>query len=272
MSFRVLGCGSSTGVPSIAGDWGGCDCSNIKNRRRRPSFLVTRKSENGKCTRVLVDTGPDLREQLLSARVDWVDGVFYTHAHADHTHGINDLRPIAIKHDTCLSLYMDEKTTSSIRSSFGYCFKNSFQQSKTEQKYDYPPIASANIIRSGSVVTVDGSGGSLVVLPYNQVHGGEVSLGFRFGKVAYSTDLSYMLDEAMNALVGLDVLIIGALRWTVHKNHFSVDQALRVIERLTPKRAFLTHMHVDLDYDSLRRYLPAYVEPAYDDLEFSVQE
>jgi len=301
--FRILGCGSSTGVPRVGNDWGQCDQRNPKNRRRRTALLITKHGDNERFTRILIDTGPDLREQLLSACVDRLDAVLYTHAHADHTHGINDLRPIALKHKVRLDLYMDALTSSRIRKSFYYCFRaqvspsnhvrealcfgDSVQSSDVTQvaqdgsissldmaqdDVDYAPIASDHVIKPGDRVTVDGPGGPITAVSFRQIHGTDTSLGFRFGKVAYATDVSQMSDETMSLLRGLDVLIIGALRWTPHLSHFTVDQALQVIGHLNPKRAILTHMHVDLDYNVLKDYLPDHVEPGYDDMEFTLDD
>lgn len=267
LHFRILGCGSSPGVPRIGGptgaDWGQCDPSNPRNRRLRCSLLVRRRDVGGE-TRVLVDSGPDLREQCISAGIDWADGVLYTHAHADHIHGIDDLRSFVLNRRRRVDVYLDERTSKRVRDAFGYCFV-------TPEGSSYPPILTEHRIAAGDVVEVDGPGGRLEALPYTQSHGESESLGFRFGRVAYSPDVSGMSDATMDALQGLDVLIIDALRWTPHVSHFSVDQALEVIGKLAPKRAILTHMHIDLDYATLKARLPSHVEPAHDGLEFEVE-
>jgi phosphoribosyl 1,2-cyclic phosphate phosphodiesterase len=258
MSLRVtiLGCGSSGGVPRIGSMWGKCDPTNPKNRRRRCSILVEQKSKQG-TTSVLVDTSPDLREQLLSVRADALDGVLFTHDHADHTHGIDDLRMVAYAMKKRIDCYMDAPTRQSIVSRFAYCFS-------TPEGSSYPPILVAKSLTAGQPVAIEGAGAAIEALPVLQAHGDIPTLGFRFGGFAYSPDVSDMPPESIPALEGLDLWIVDALRYTPHPSHFSLKQALEWIERLGPKRAILTHMTADLDYDTLKRELPSHVEPAYD--------
>jgi phosphoribosyl 1,2-cyclic phosphate phosphodiesterase len=267
LHFRILGCGSSPGVPRIGGptgaDWGQCDPTNPKNRRLRCSLLVRQRDAGGE-TRVLIDTGPDLREQCISAGIDWADAVLYTHGHADHIHGIDDLRSFVLNRRRRVDVYLDETTSKRVRQSFDYCFVSPPGSS-------YPPILTEHRIFAGQAIEIDGPGGLVVAHPYAQTHGEIESLGFRFGPVAYSPDVSALSAATLDALQGLEVLIIDALRWTPHASHFSVDQALEVIGKLAPKRAILTHMHIDLDYATLKARLPAHVEPAYDGLEFTVE-
>ncbi|MCW1839325.1 MBL fold metallo-hydrolase [Prosthecomicrobium hirschii] len=263
LTFRILGCGSSPGVPRIGNDWGQCDPRNPKNRRRRASLLVTRRDGDGEPTRVLVDTGPDLREQMLDTDVDWVDGVLLTHPHADHIHGIDDLRSFVLNRRRRVDVYMDAATSERVRHAFDYCFV-------TPPGSSYPPILNEHRIQDGVPIAVDGPGGPITAMPYRQSHGDITSLGFRFGGLAYSPDVSAMPEDAFDRLGGLDVLIIDALRWVPHPSHFSVDEALEVIARLKPKRAILTHMHIDLDYRILKAKLPDHVEPAYDGLEIEL--
>lgn len=262
-TFRILGCGSSPGVPRIGGDWGVCDPQNPKNRRRRASLLITqRDTETGGITRVLVDTGPDLREQMLDSGVDWVDGVVYTHAHADHIHGIDDLRSFVINRRKRVDIHADVPTLARLNEAFGYCFK-------TPEGSSYPPILNAHLIEAGTPVTIDGPGGRVTLMPYIQQHGDINSLGFRVGDVAYSPDVSRLDERSTQYLTGLKVWIVDALRYKPHPSHFSVDEALEWVEKLRPTRTILTHMHVDLDYATLAGELPAGVEPAYDGLEFA---
>jgi phosphoribosyl 1,2-cyclic phosphate phosphodiesterase len=258
MSLRVtiLGCGSSGGVPRPALGWGDCNPANPKNRRRRTSLLVERRS-GAAVTRVLIDTSPDLREQLLDAEVDSLDAVLYTHEHADHTHGIDDLRAIFIKRRKRVPVYLDERTSQMMNLRFGYCFT-------APPGSDYPPIVREHRMAAGQMVTVEGEGGAIAALPVLQEHGDITSLGFRFGPVAYCCDLKTMPDDSAAALAGLEVLIIDALRYTPHPSHLSVDETLVWIERLKPRRTILTNLHSDLDFDELRSRLPAHVEPAYD--------
>jgi len=258
LKFTILGCGSSGGVPRPALGWGDCDPRNAKNRRRRTSLLVERRGNSG-ITRALVDTSPDLREQLLDADVDWLDAVLFTHAHADHTHGIDDLRALVIRHRRRIDVYLDEPTASALRTRFEYCFRS-------PPGSDYPPIVTEHRLEAGRSVTVNGEGGALTALPLLQAHGGIVSLGFRFGRLAYSCDLSGLPAASATALQGVDVWVLDALRYRPHPSHFSVDDALEWIARIKPGRAILTNLHSDLDYEELRRRLPAHVEPAYDGL------
>jgi phosphoribosyl 1,2-cyclic phosphate phosphodiesterase len=256
LTFTILGCGSSMGVPRVGLGWGDCDSANPKNRRRRCSLLVERSNGSGRTT-VLVDTSPDLREQLLAADVQSVDGVMFTHAHADHTHGIDDLRPLFIQRRRRVEVYLDEATGRDVEKKFGYCFQ-------TPSGSGYPAILHGNRIAPGQPVVIDGAGGALTVLPVLQSHGDIHSLGYRFGGLGYSCDINGLPDESVAAFAGLDIWIVDALRYASHPSHFSVDDALRWIERVKPKRAILTNLHCDLDYEVLRGRLPPHVEPAYD--------
>jgi phosphoribosyl 1,2-cyclic phosphate phosphodiesterase len=260
LSFTILGCASSAGVPRPALGWGDCDPNNPKNRRRRCSLLVHRVGPAG-VTRVLVDTSPDLREQLLAANVDWLDGVLITHEHADHIHGIDDLRSVFIRGRRRVDMYLDEPTSRVMRERFGYCFS-------TPPGSDYPPIVTEHRIAAGHSLTIEGQGGAIPALPLLQRHGDIDSLGFRFGDVAYCCDLSDFTPDAVASLRGLDVLILDALRYKPHPSHLSVAESLTWIERLQPRRAILTNLHSDLDYETLRRELPEGVEPAFDGMGF----
>lgn len=263
LTIRILGSGSSPGNPRIGGDWGRCDPTNPKNRRRRASLLVTRTSPEGGKTRVLVDTGPDLRDQMLDAAVDWVDGVVYTHAHADHSHGIDDLRAFVLNRRQLVDVWMDAETSKRIHQAFGYCFV-------TPPGSAYPPILREHRLTAGHPAAIRGEGGTITVLPFRQVHGDIDTLGLRFGDVAYSTDVSAIPDESLPHLQKLDLWILDALRWKSHPSHFSVDESLGWVARKTPKHAVLTHLHNDIDYQTLADYLPAGVEPAYDGMEITL--
>ena len=262
MTFRILGAGSSPGNPRIGNDWGRCDPAEPKNRRRRASLLVTRTEASGGQTRVLVDAGPDLREQMLDARVDWIDGVIFTHAHADHCHGIDDLRAFVLNRRRLVDIWADDFTSKRLHEAFGYCFKSPPGSA-------YPPILNEHRLTVGHQVSIQGEGGSIPVLPFRQVHGDIDSLGLRFGDVAYSTDISDMPDESLPHLARLDLWILDALRWKSHPSHFSVDESVAWIGRKKPKHAVLTHLHNDVDYHTLAAYLPEGIEPAYDGLEFT---
>jgi phosphoribosyl 1,2-cyclic phosphate phosphodiesterase len=263
MTFTILGCGSSMGVPRPALGWGACDPKNPKNRRRRTSLLVERRGPGG-VTRVLVDTSPDLREQLLDADVDWLDGVFITHEHADHCHGMDDLRPLFVRKHRRLDVYFDKTTAKTLRERFSYCFE-------TPPGSEYPPIATAHPLTPGQPVLIAGEGGPITALPILQHHGDIPSLGFRFGNFGYSCDLKDMPDESAAALVGLDVWVVDALRYKPHPSHFSLAETLAWIERLKPKRAILTDLHADLDYETLRKELPSHIEPAYDGISVTLK-
>ena len=217
VTYTILGCGSSMGVPRPALGWGACDPNNPKNRRRRTSLLVNRRGPGG-CTRVLVDTSPDLREQLLDAEVEWLDGVLMTHEHADHTHGIDDLRALFVRKRRRVDLYANEPTARALRSRFDYCFEK-------PPGSEYSPILTEHRLVSGQAVTIEGEGGPIVALPILQQHGDIASLGFRFGSFAYSCDLSGIPADSAAALGGLDVWVVDALRYSPHPSHFSVADA-----------------------------------------------
>ena len=260
LRFTILGCGSSMGVPRAALGWGACDPNNPKNRRRRTSLLAERHGATAGAkgvTRVLVDTSPDLREQLLDADVPWLDGVLMTHEHADHCHGIDDLRALFVSRRRRLDLYTSDHTSKTLRERFGYCFES-------PPGSEYPPIAREHRITPGEPVTIDGEGGPITALPILQQHGDIPSLGFRFGGFAYSCDLNGMPPESVKALAGIEIWVVDALRYNPHPSHFSLADALAWIERIKPGRAILTNLHSDLDYEVLRAELPPNVEPAYD--------
>jgi phosphoribosyl 1,2-cyclic phosphate phosphodiesterase len=257
LTFTILGCGSSMGVPRVALGWGDCDPNNPKNRRRRCSLLVERTNPQGLHTRVLVDCSPDLREQLLGAGVDRIDGVLITHEHADHTHGIDDLRPLFVRHRRRVTVYIDEPTSRAMHARFGYCFM-------TPPGSEYPPILSERRLVPGETVTIEGQGGAIEATPILQTHGDIPSLGFRFGNLAYSADIKGLPASSIEQMSGLDVWIVDALRRTPHPSHMNLEEALAWIARIKPKRAVLTNLHAELDYETLRKQLPPNIEPAYD--------
>jgi len=258
MSLRVtiLGSGSSTGVPRVGNDWGACNPANPKNRRRRPSILLQKITPNGQ-TVVLVDTSPDLREQLLAADVKRLDGVIYTHDHADHTHGIDDLRMLCYAQRRRIDIWADPRTLGLLRRRFDYCFE-------TPPGSSYPAIVTAHTIENFNPVTVTGAGGDLTLQPFRQIHGDIDTLGLRVEGVAYSCDLSDLPEEAFPILQGLDLWILNTLRYTPHPSHLTLTKALDWIARMEPKQAVLTHLHIDLDYDDLASKLPIGVSPAFD--------
>ncbi len=262
LTLTILGCGSSGGVPRIGGDWGHCDSGNPKNRRRRCSVLVTRTGGAG-TTQVLIDTSPDMREQMLDAKLRHLDGVLFTHEHADHTHGIDELRAFFLMGRKKVPVWADEMTGQMLLVRFPYCFYAS-------PGSDYPPILTLHRLVPGTAMTIDGAGGAIEALPFKLMHGNIEALGFRIGKTAYTPDLNGIPEESLKPLGGLDLWIVDALKRTPHSSHFSLAETLAAIERLKPKRAIVTNMHVDLDYATLARELPPHVEAAYDGLQVSI--
>ena len=260
----ILGCGSSGGVPRVASGWGACNPDNPRNRRRRCSILVEKTGAEGKTT-VLVDTSPDLRDQLIGAEVTWIDGVLFTHDHADHTHGIDDLRPVVIHNRRRVSVYMEPEAGERLRERFSYCFDS-------PPGSPYPPILDSHDILPPTPVVIDGEGGAIVAEPFPVIHGPIAALGFRFGGLAYTPDVSEIPEESVELLHDLDVWIIDALRESPHISHFTVDEALTWIDRVKPRRAILTNMHVDLDYDALKARLPDNVVPAYDGMRIAFED
>jgi phosphoribosyl 1,2-cyclic phosphate phosphodiesterase len=260
MGFTILGCGSSMGVPRVGLGWGACDPNNPKNRRRRCSLLVEKTASNGGVTRLLVDTTPDLRDQLLDAGVEKLDGVLYTHEHADHTHGIDDLRALFVKNRRPVEVYCDDVTSRRLHASFGYCFA-------TPPGSQYPPTLREHRLIAGQAVEITGEGGAISVLPLLQEHGDIASLGFRFGSLAYSADIKALPPETLPLMAGLDVWVVDALRHSPHPSHMNLAESLDWIARVGAKRAVLTNLHSDLDYETLRAQLPPAVEPAFDGMQ-----
>lgn len=252
----ILGCGSSGGVPRLGGHWGDCDPSNPKNRRQRCSLLVERQDAGGSTT-VLIDTSPDLRNQLLAAEVGRLDAVIYTHAHADHVHGIDDLRMIVFNMRARLPIWADAPTRDALMQRFEYAFVQ-------PQGSTYPPILDMNLIEGD--VTIEGAGGAITFRPFQVAHGGMDALGFRIGDLAYLPDVAQIPDAVWPILDALDCWIVDALRRDPHPTHAHLARTLEWIDRVQPKRAVLTNMHIDLDYDTLMAETPAHIEPAYDGL------
>lgn len=259
LRFTILGCGSSPGTPRINGDWGNCDPSNPRNRRTRCAAMAERIAANGGVTRVVIDTGPDFRQQMLAADVTRIDGVIYTHAHADHIHGIDDLRSYVLDQKRLMDIHCDQTTLTRLMDAFGYCFT-------TPRGSSYPPILKAHIFEHSDRVTIEGEGGPLTFEPLPQVHGDIISLGYRIGSLAYCPDVSDFPAATIERLAGLDVLVIDALQYRPHPSHFSLGEALQWIERVAPRKAYLTHMHVPLDYETVMAETADFIEPAYDGL------
>lgn len=265
LTATILGCGSSGGVPRLSDDgghWGKCDPADPRNRRRRCSLLLRRVEPDGE-TRVLIDTGPDLRDQLLGAGVGSLDAVVYTHAHADHVHGIDDLRQIVFNTRKRLPVWADGATGDALISRFGYAFVQPAGSS-------YPPILDLNTI--AGPLTVDGAGGAITLDPFEVAHGSIDALGFRIDGLAYLPDVSEIPDATWPHLAGLDCWILDALRRTPHPSHAHLDRALDWITRAAPRRAVLTNMHVDLDYATVAAETPDHVSPAHDGLVIEIAD
>lgn len=256
MRVTILGCGTSGGVPRPGGrdglgEWGACDPADARNRRRRCSILI---QDEGKT--VLVDTSPDVRAQLLDARAERIDAVIWTHEHADQVHGIDDLRPYAIRQGA-IEAWADARTFAVLRRRFGYCFE-------AEGDGFYNPIYRHHLIEG----RFEAAG--LPVVPFTQDHGTIPSLGFRVGAVAYANDLVRLPEEAFAVLAGVDTLIVDATRYRPHPTHAHLDLTLEWIARIAPRRAFLTNLHVDMDYAEVDRRTPPHVTPCHDGLVIEV--
>ncbi len=264
LEVTLLGCGSSGGVPRADGDWGVCDPAHPRNQRSRCSLLVRRKSNQDQLdeTTILIDTSPDLRLQTAAAGVRRIDAALLTHDHADQTHGIDDLRAFFIRMRRRIPCWMDPETYATMMRRFGFIFQG---------EGGYPAICDARRLPPhGEPWRIDGPSGPIPVMTFDQDHGGVRSVGYRFGPVAYSSDVVRLPDSAMAALEGVEVFIVDALRYRPHPTHATVAEALAWIAALKPRRAILTNMHIDLDYATLAAELPPGVEPAYDGMRFEV--
>jgi phosphoribosyl 1,2-cyclic phosphate phosphodiesterase len=260
LEFVILGCGSSGGVPRADGAWGLCDPAEPRNARTRCSLMVRRAGDEPAehRTTVVVDASPEFRLQTALAGARRLDALLLTHDHADQCHGIDDIRAFAISQRARIPCWADEATRATLASRFGYIF---------DGEGLYPAIA--DLIPApphGAPWEVRGPSGPIPVTTFDQDHGPMRSLGYRFGDVAYSSDVVDLPDAAFAALEGLDVWIVDALRRTPHPTHAHLEKTLSWIARVRPRRAILTNMHIDLDYATLVAELPSGIEPAYDGL------
>ena len=260
----ILGCGSSGGVPRTSGDWGVCDPSEPRNRRMRCSLLLeywegeAERPAQDQCTIVLIDTSPDLRAQLLDAKISRLDAVLLTHDHADQTHGIDDLRAIAYTMRKRIPTYMDQPTYDDVNNKFGYCFE-------MPDGRQHPPILDhQSRLEHKKSIKINGEGGALTVMPLTVSHGHSTSLGFRFGPIAYVPDVHEIDEDSLDALTGLDVFIADALRYHDHPTHAHADRTLEWCARTQAKKLIMTNLHIDMDYAALKAELPQPHEPAYD--------
>ena len=256
LRFTILGCGSSGGVPRLGGHWGDCDPAEPRNRRRRCSLLVERETDQG-ITRVLIDTSPDMRAQLLDAGVGTLDGVVWTHPHADHVHGVDDLRMIVHNTRRRLPVWADAPTREDLFARFAYAFIQ-------PEGSNYPPILEMNPIDGD--FAVNGDGGPIEFRPFRVTHGTIPALGFRMGGLAYLPDVSEIPEDSWPLLGGLDCWVVDALRRTPHPSHAHLDLTLGWIDRARPASAVLTNMHIDLDYATVAAETPDHVIPAHDGL------
>ena len=254
LRYTILGCGSSGGVPRLGGNWGACDPENPRNRRRRCSMLVERDGPEG-TTSVLIDTSPDMRGQLLDTGTGRLDGVVYTHSHADHVHGIDDLRMIVFNMKARVPVWADGDTQDALLGRFGYAFVQ-------PEGSPYPPILDLRTIKGP--FEVDGPGGPIPFRPFRVGHGSIDSLGFRIGGLAYLPDVAEIYDPAWEELRDLDVWVLDALRRSPHPTHSHLEQSLDWIAQAAPDRAVLTNMHIDLDYETVAAETPAHITPAHD--------
>lgn len=248
MRVTVLGCGGSHGVPLIGNRWGACDPDNPKNRRRRPSVFVEWNGVN-----ILIDASPDLRAQLLDAGIERVDAVLFTHGHADHVHGIDDLRSVWRLNRTSIDAHAEPATLRAIVHRFGYLFDGA-----ADEDAMYPPFLTPHAVDGPFAIR------GCEAVPFAQEHGDIASTGFRLGRFAYSTDVTGLDEAALATLAGIDLWIVDCLRVEPHPTHAHLDLTLEWIARVQPRHAILTHMNHQADYDDLAARLPAGIEPAYD--------
>ncbi len=266
----ILGCGSSGGVPRVGGDWGICDPKNPKNKRSRSSLYVEFWDNKimpppQNRTAVIIDTSPDLREQFLSADIQRLDAVLFTHEHADQSHGIDDLRAIAYRMRKQIPTYMDQNTKDHVHKRFHYCFE------KPEGRVHPPILALQDLMKGGDTLIIDGPGGALSIKVLQLSHGPTPSLGFIFDeRLGYAPDVWDISPNSLTELYDIDTFIVDALRYNDHPTHANADKSLSWLAKIRARRGILTNLHIDMDYKSLSQELPPCAEPAYDGLEIFV--
>ena len=252
--LTVLGSGTSMGVPTIGCNCAVCHSEDAYDRRTRPSILVSYNGHN-----VLIDTTPDFREQALREKITRLDAVLYTHTHADHILGIDDLRPLSYGHKPGrMPLYADRRSAEILRNMFRYIF---------EGKYKFGGLPLVELKTIDGPLELFGT----KFEPVTVIHGETPILGFRFGSAAYLTDHSEIPQTSMYQLRDLDILFLDALRYTPHPTHTTVEQALKIAEELKPKRAFFTHICHDLPHEATNAKLPSNVRLAYDGLKLEFE-
>lgn len=260
--ITILGCGSSGGVPRADNSWGVCNPNDIRNHRMRCSIKVER-IEDDKSTCVIIDTSPDLRRQLIESKTKTIDAVIYTHDHADQTHGIDDLRAIVYSNGSRINCYMQKATAEVLISRFGYVFAG-------HEKPHYPALLNPIELCWDKNFKIAGEGGEIEFQPLKLIHGAIENMGLRFNNIAYCNDVNQISDATLEKMFNLDLLIIDALRYTKHPSHAHLGQSLEWIDILKPKKAILTNMHIDMDYEELLGKLPENVVPAFDMMEITI--
>ena len=256
MKVHILGCGGSGGVPLVGGVWGRCDPGDPRNRRRRPSILVEHEGRH-----LLVDTSPDLRDQLLETGTRDLDAVLFTHSHADHCHGIDDVRPLVYARGEPIPAYTDAHTLSALRQRFAYAF----DAGETTGAL-YSPLMVGHPMPIGEPMTIAG----LTCVAFEQGHGPTTTLGFRIGPLGYSPDAHTIDETGFAALDGIDVWIVDCLSERPHPSHAHLERTLAWIDRVRPRRAIFTHMNHTMDYATIAARCPAGVEPGVDGMSVDV--
>ena len=251
VKFTILGCGSSLGIPRIDGYYGRCDPKNKKNIRTRCSALISSKNLN-----ILIDTSPDLKSQLLKNKVKNIDAVFYTHSHADQTHGINELRVFSLKNKKKIPIYADKITKENLKNTFGYCFKD---------YKNYPSILDARILKKKHLLK--DSKKQIIIKSLKVHHGSIKSICYIINdKCAYAPDVNKIDNKDLKYLKNLKYLIVDCLRYNFHPTHFNLNDVLKLIDKIKPKNTILTNLSNEIDYDEIKKLLPKNVTPAYDGL------